>query len=532
MTRFGSQFTGTATFVFLLACWLQFGFAQEPASPKIAKVFVLAGQSNMAGHGVVDLMDEKDYNGGRGTLLKLANAKKSKDRYAHLMDEDGSWTKREDVWIRYETDHEIKKGNLGVGYSAYKNERHHFGPELQFGHIVGDAFEEPVVLIKTAWGGKSLFKDFRPPSSGGNVGPFYQKMLQQVDSTLQNFAGEFPMLKDYRPEIAGFVWQQGWNDMIDKEATKEYETNLLNLIKDVRDHFHNEELPFVYGELGNGGKKANANMFSFRAAQAMVDTHGDENVRFVETTGFARASTQSPNRTHLHHWYGNAESYFLVGDALGKAMVKAAKTDRLPNVLILGDSISIGYTPHVRNALAGKANVYRAVTTQGKIENCKSTQYGIKNVDRWLKAHDCKWDVIHFNWGLHDIKHRDPKDRKKASMKPSDPMWVTPKNYERDLRKIVFKLRASGAKLIFATTTPVPQDVKPFRLSTDVGKYNEIAEKVVKPNLVVINDLNAFAAERLDEIQQPNNVHFSSDGSKVLGEQVAKVVEQCLPVKK
>src|SRR5690606_22154370 len=127
----------------------------------------------------------------------------------------------------------------------------------------------------------------------------------------------------------------------------------------------------------------------------------------------------------------------------------------LPNVLILGDSISIGYTLQVRQALAGKANVFRPHTADGtKAENCSGTTKGVKAIDRWLG--DRKWDVIHFNWGLHDLKHVTEPGGNKVSSKASDPLQATVEQYAKNLEQIVKKLEATDATLIFATTTPVP----------------------------------------------------------------------------
>ena len=140
-------------------------------------------------------------------------------------------------------------GPLAMGFSVY-GDKHHFGPELQFGHVLGDHFDNQVLLIKTAWGGKSLYKDFRPPSSGGEVGPYYTKMIADVRTALENLKTEFPGYNDQGYELAGFVWYQGWNDGVDpKKAVPEYEQNLVNLINDVRKEFKAPKLPFVIGEL-------------------------------------------------------------------------------------------------------------------------------------------------------------------------------------------------------------------------------------------------------------------------------------------
>ena len=175
----------------------------------------------------------------------------------------------------------------------------------------------------------------------------------------------------------------------------------------------------------------------------------------------------------------------------------------LPRVLLLGDSISIGYTLPTREALAGKANVHRAPT------NCGPTTRGITQLDRWLG--DGRWDVIHFNFGLHDLKQIDGKHQ------------VPIDQYERNLREIVARLKKTGARLIWCSTTPVPAPGTdgPPRKSDDVVAYNAAAKKVMDENGIPIDDLYAFALPQLDKIQRPNNVHFTAQGSAVLAQQVA-----------
>lgn len=175
----------------------------------------------------------------------------------------------------------------------------------------------------------------------------------------------------------------------------------------------------------------------------------------------------------------------------------------LPRVLLLGDSISIGYTIPTREALAGKANVHRAPT------NCGPTITGVKQLDRWLG--DGRWDVIHFNFGLHDLKQIDGKHQ------------VPIDQYEQNLREIVARLKKTGARVIWCSTTPVPAPGTdgPPRKSDDVVAYNVVAGKVMAENAIPIDDLYTFALPQLDKIQRPANVHFTSQGSAVLAQQVA-----------
>jgi hypothetical protein len=291
---------------------------------KPVKVFILAGQSNMEGQAVVDLAG-KDYNDGKGTLAALIKDPAKAPLVKHLQTTRGDWTVREDVWVRYKPETgPLLAGPLSVGFTVY-GDKHHFGPELQFGHVVGDHLRSQILLIKTAWGGKSLYKDFRPPSSGGTVGPYYTKMLADVRDALEHLKTDFPKYEGQGYELAGFVWYQGWNDGVDpKNAVPEYEKNLVNLIKDVRKDLNAPHLPVVIGELTGPWVDAPGSWAALRKAEAAAAARPEftGNVIFVETHDFVRPANDSPNPTHGHHEFGNAETYFLVGDALGKGMIR------------------------------------------------------------------------------------------------------------------------------------------------------------------------------------------------------------------
>ena len=282
------------------------------AAPLPLKVFILAGQSNMEGQAVVDL-EGNDYNGGQGTLTKLMEDPVKASLFAHLKGADGKWVVRGDVSVRYQReDHPLLTGPLTFGFSVY-GDVHHFGPEPQFGHVLGDHFENKVLLIKTAWGGKSLFKDFRPPSAGGEVGKYYTLMIAQVHEALAGMSEH---------ELAGFVWYQGWNDGVNpKTAVPEYEQNLVHLINDVRRDLKSSKLPVIIGGLTGPWVAAPAKWAKLRQAQAAA-ANRLENALFVPTHDFVRKPEDSPNPSHGHHEFGNAETYFLVGDALGNGMLK------------------------------------------------------------------------------------------------------------------------------------------------------------------------------------------------------------------
>jgi acyl-CoA thioesterase-1 len=160
--------------------------------------------------------------------------------------------------------------------------------------------------------------------------------------------------------------------------------------------------------------------------------------------------------------------------------------------------------------LEGKANVHRIP------ENGGPTSNGIEKIDGWLG--DGKWGVIHFNWGLHDIK----LDTNGVHQVPAD-------SYERNLRELVKRIKAAGARLIWASTTPVPEGkLSPPRRPGDEVVFNAIALRVMKENGVAVDDLYSFALPRLPDIQQPANVHFTAEGSKALAEQVAASILRAL----
>ena len=315
-------------FALILLCWSVLCLAAEPT--KKLKVFILAGQSNMEGQAVVDLTG-KNYNEGKGTLVEVMARAESKERYAHLRDQAGKWTTRGDVWVRYQREKQsLLAGALGVGYAVYGG-THHFGPEMQFGHIVGDAYADQVLIIKAAWGGKSLFRDFRPPSAGGEVGPYYKLMMADVRAALANLKKDFPSYDGSPVELAGFIWYQGWNDGVNPQtAVPEYETNLAHLIRDVRKEWGVPRMPVIVGELTGPWVDAPKEWETLRKAQAAVANYPEfrDNVVFVPTRQFVRKAEDSPNPGHGHHEFGNAETYFLVGDALGKAAVQMAGRDR------------------------------------------------------------------------------------------------------------------------------------------------------------------------------------------------------------
>lgn len=199
---------------------------------------------------------------------------------------------------------------------------------------------------------------------------------------------------------------------------------------------------------------------------------------------------------------------------------------KLPNVLIYGDSISIHYTKYVRAALKDRANVHRLHTnggaTYGFIKNMNLLHSSMQ--DKSLKdSWDFDWDVIHFNVGLHDLKylHKGKLDLENGKQ------VSTIDGYKHRLRDIIDYLQANfpKAQLIFATSTPVPENAA-GRIAGDSVRYNKAALEVLKdfPE-IVINDLYNFTKDKQSQWwMRPGDVHYAAKGRKAQGEQVAKII--------
>lgn len=170
----------------------------------------------------------------------------------------------------------------------------------------------------------------------------------------------------------------------------------------------------------------------------------------------------------------------------------------LPRVLLIGDSVSRGYTQAVRKVLKDKANVHRAPA------NCGSTARGVKKIDVWLG--DENWNIIHFNFGIHDR---------------TTPMT----QYIQRLKHLVKRMQKTGAKLIWASTTPIPDLPEMKYSAASIVERNQASAKLMQKHGIVINDLFTAITPHLVELQNPNDVHFSGKGYEFLGQQVAASIE-------
>ncbi|MGF1581958.1 MAG: sialate O-acetylesterase [Gemmataceae bacterium] len=311
------------------------------------KVFLLAGQSNMQGHAHIRTLDHLGKDPKYGHLLKK------------IKNENGTWVTRKDVWVAYP---ERKKyGNLTVGYGANDQK---VGPMLMFGTIIGDYYKDhQVLIIKTAWGGRSVAVDFRPPSSGRitfeikgglakrlqkdpeAVGKTYREMVSQVRDVLKNLKQHFPQYQGQGYEIVGFAWFQGWNDMINQTFVDEYSKNLANLIRDLRKDLNVPKMKVVIGELSVGGEnKKNKRMLAFRKAQADVAEVPEfkGTVAFVPTVKYwdvdaheflqknwvrrkwsspeAKKKWETMGSNYPFHYMGSGKVYSLIGYGLAESM--------------------------------------------------------------------------------------------------------------------------------------------------------------------------------------------------------------------
>jgi len=296
----------------------------EAANGKL-KVFILAGQSNMVGFGQL--------TGNPGTMETYVKGK-AKD-YGHLVDGKGQHVIRNDVWIvNLSYADKEKQGWLTTGYGASEG---HIGPEYGFGFAVGDYYEDPVLLIKCAWGGRSLQKNFLSPSSDdypkprkdGDTGFQYAEVLRLTKEITGNLKKYFPSHGGKGFELVGFGWHQGWNDRINQQAVDVYEKNMVNFVKDIRRDLGIARLPFVIANTGMGGwdnpLRYKAKVEKLMEAQLALSNARNYpafkgNVAGVETRDFQRSLEESPSKQG-YHWNRNWETFYLIGKGMGDAMV-------------------------------------------------------------------------------------------------------------------------------------------------------------------------------------------------------------------
>ena len=284
------------------------------------KVYILAGQSNMVGQGVVT---GKDIPG----TLEFCIANGPSEKYRFLTDPTGQLAEQSDVWIYYERDGELLTGNLSPRFGR-TNEL--IGPELSFGEQMQKQEEQRILLIKTAWGGKSLGKDFRPPSAGGESGDYYKELVRISKSALGNLHKHFPEHNEADGyEIAGLFWHQGWNDHVNKQFTKDYARNFACLVRDLRKDL-GENFPVVLATTGMPTKReAKQGKNSYKPIEKAQLAIADKekfpqlvgNVAVVDTKPFWKEISKSPvpSGNQHYHWNKSAEIYMDIGFSAAKA---------------------------------------------------------------------------------------------------------------------------------------------------------------------------------------------------------------------
>lgn len=308
---------------------------RAPDATKPVKVYILMGQSNMIGFGHIAPAEKK------GTLAYFAKTEK---KYPHLVDEQGNWTVRKDVWCVQSVAGK-RRDWLQPGFGARAQ---FIGPELGFGHVMGYVHDEYVLIVKAAMGNRALGWDLMPPSSRTeppekHENQWYQGyqldiFIKNVHGVLNNLKQHFPAYRDQGYEIAGFAWWQGHKDQgtpghVVKDPRynisypDDYEKNLVNLINDLRKEFKAPKAPFVLATIAFGGDKLGGGGLKVANAQLAVD--GDcgkyprfkGNVKTVEARPFWRDADVSPSGAGYHYNH-NAGAYMDVGDALGRAMAE------------------------------------------------------------------------------------------------------------------------------------------------------------------------------------------------------------------
>lgn len=352
---------------------------EKPAAGRPVKIFILSGQSNMTGRGALayaKLPEDKQ----QSTLIEFVNRPENRERLAYLRNgpqksEDG-WTIRDDVFITTGEwphlkpgddgyDAARKHGGLGPDYGGRGNRG--FGPELAIGNLLGNRFDETVLLVKVAFGGNSLGKNYRPPGSGGATGDKYPAILKAYQDAIAHLPEMIPGYTAERGhELAGFLWNQGLSDG-SPEFSREYGQNLTHLIKDLRRDLAAPTMPFVVAVTGNWGWGDKALLenharhrekhpdFSQERSREIIDglqrvqqaqlavsqlPEFKGNVATAETRDFWRPrETHGGNGTE-EHWNANGESYWLIGEAMAGEMLK---------LLDAGSSLT---NPSIKNPIA------------------------------------------------------------------------------------------------------------------------------------------------------------------------------------
>ena len=293
--------------------------SRQSKTPSKVRVFVLAGQSNMEGYGTIE-----DAENDPGSLIDIIE--NDVDGDWDEIGQIGNWNSLDEAYIYFANNGDTIRTNVTVGQG---NDPNLIGAELMFAHKLDEYYEDPILIIKTAWGGKNLAVDFRPPSAGGETGAFYNSMIQTVQEITQNLGTEFPDIGTSDFEISGFTWFQGWNDGASDSFLNEYESNLYHLVNDVRNDLGTPNLPVVIANSGQGGFEPISDLWVqdmqniVSVAQENVGCNDEGyggKVGFVETKQYYQNSSVSPTDA-IYHYNNNALTYLNIGEAMGEEMI-------------------------------------------------------------------------------------------------------------------------------------------------------------------------------------------------------------------
>lgn len=451
-----------------------------------------------------------------------------------------------------------KDAGVARQYGNFSHAEGGFGPEIGFARTLTAREKKPLAVVKVAFSGTGMRTDWNHNDAGPG-GACYRALVEETRTALAKAAEKGMDLK-----IRALVWVQGESDANEKDAP-EYEKNLGEMIRSLRRELNAPQMIALVGVNTNFGSGKNPFMTKVIEEQkslaahlprcAYVDTSGStyaNNAHFdsrgtLETGGrfadallrFESGGGKEPTNPaeaaakkaaedkaidgQYQKWKSaltpqqqawetlleqNLGSFYLPIHKREKVQGHSNAWDfvqddpKLPRVLLIGDSVSRGYTLAVRQALAGRANVHRAP------ENCGAAANGLKKLDVWLEGG--KWDVIHLNFGIHDRA-------------------TPPADYEQRLEAIVTRLQATGAKIIWASTTPVPPDTRDGPAATQaIIERNEIAARVMRKHGAAVDDLFAFITPHLAKVQNPKDVHFTAEGYDLLGGRVAEEIGRAL----
>ncbi len=418
-------------------------------------------------------------------------------------------------------------------------------PAISFTPTVAAAFgEKNITVVHDAVGGQPIRRWYKgwksatgelPKGSQSSNGDLYDRLMKKVSAASKG--------KEF--QTVTFLWMQGERDANQKHG-EVYADSFKGLVKQLENDLGRDDVNFVIGRLSDFDMKNKKypHWTMVREVQVKV-AQDDPKGAWVDTDDLNDGLNKNGKqiKDDLHY---SVDGYRVFGERLARKSIqlingdfftpeadrknlktKSKYVEGLPNVLIIGDSISVGYSQPLIAELKGVANVSRIP------ENGGDTGRGLAKIEKWLAEKRWpggrKWDVIHFNWGLWDLCYRHPKSKTQGKRdKVNGTVTHSVEEYSRNLEALVIRLKKTDAKLIWAATTFVPQG-EAGRFEGDDQKYNAAARKVMEKHGIPINDLNTFSQTIQEDFVGPGNVHFTKQGSQKLGRKVAEEIKKVLP---